>query len=131
MAHPAIAALDSALAQAGEDFILRRVIGSAPNQVNIDVTCRARIDAMTEKDLAAGIPATDLNIIMSPTQINDAQWPGGTTPALPPFNVDQRIPRAGGVDKVLIRGQPPRAVVFVDPKIVGGELVRINMRVSG
>lgn len=126
-----IAALDSALATAGEDIILRRVVGTAPNQVNIDVTCRARVDAASDTQLVAGIPATDLNIILSPTQINNAQWPGGSIPALPPFNLDQRVPRAGPTDKVLMRGQPPRAVAFSDPKFIDGELVRINLRVSG
>jgi hypothetical protein len=126
-----IAALDNALAQNGEDIILRRVVGIAPNQINVDVTCRARIDAATVQQVAAGIPATDFNIIMSPTQINNAQWPGGTVPALPPFNLDQKIPRAGVTDKVLMRGQPPRAVALVDPKFGGGEVVRIEMRVSG
>jgi hypothetical protein len=126
-----IAALDGALSATGEDVILRRTVGSAPNQVNIDVMCRARVNAVTDTQLVAGIPATDLNVIISPTQINNAQWPGGSVPALPPFNLDQRVPRAGPTDKVLMRGQPPKAVSFSDPKFINGELVRINMRVSG
>lgn len=126
-----VSALDDALAGYGEDVILRRVIGTAPNQANIDVTCRARVDAATVQQISAGIPATDLNVIISPTQINNAQWPGGTIPALPPFNLDQRVPRAGPSDKILMRGQAPKAVAFVDPKIINGELVRIHMRVTG
>jgi hypothetical protein len=126
-----IAALDAGLAAAGEDIILRRVVGTAPNQVSIDVICRARVDAVSAEQIAAGIPATDFNVIMSPAQINAAQWPGGTIPSLPPFDLDQRVPRAGLTDKVLLRGQPPRAISFADPKFIGGELVRINMRVSG
>jgi hypothetical protein len=126
-----ISALDNALAQAGEDIILVRYVGAAPNQTDVRVTCRARVDAATVQQIAAGIPATELNIVMSPTQINNAQWPGGQIPALPPFNLDQRIPRAGTTDKVLMRGQAPRAVTFADPKFIGGELVRINLRVSG
>jgi hypothetical protein len=126
-----IAALDGALARHGEDIILRRVVGTAPNQTNIDVICRARVDATTVQQIVANIPATDLNIIISPTQINNAQWPGGQTPALPPYNVDQRIPRAGNADKVLMRGQSPKAVAFVHPKFDNNELVRIEMRVTG
>ena len=126
-----IAALDDALAKRGEDIVLRRVIGTAPNQTNIDVVCKARVDAATVQQIVANIPATDLNITMSPTQINNAQWPGGQTPALPPFNLDQRIPRAGNSDKVIMRGQAPKAVVFVHPKFDGNELVRIEMRVTG
>lgn len=126
-----IASLDNALAEAGEDVILRRTVGTAPNQANIDVTCRAKVTAMSTQQIEAGIPATEMNVILSPTQINNAQWPGGSIPALPPFNVDQRIPRAGVTDKILMRGLPPKAITFVDPQIVGGELVRINMRVTG
>jgi hypothetical protein len=129
-----IASLDNALLQGKrEDIILRRTVGSAPNQINVDVACIAAVDAMTAEQLAAGIPATELNVILSPTQINNAQWPGGHVPALPPFNLDQRVPRAGVTDKVLLvtRGEAPRSVTFSDPKFVSGELVRINLRISG
>lgn len=128
-----IAALDSGLAVAGEDIILRRIVGTAPNQANIDVVCRARVDAATTQQIAAGISANELNVILSPTQINKAQWPGGQVPALPSFNVDQRVPRAGLTDKVILktRGDAPRAVTFSDPKFIDGELVRINLRISG
>lgn len=128
-----IAALDNALAETGEDVILRRVVGIAPNQVNIDVVCRAKVTGASVQEIAAGIPATSLNVILSPTQINDAQWPGGTIAALPPFNLDQRVPRAGVTDKILLkdRGDAPRAVTFSDPVFFDGELVRINLRISG
>ena len=126
-----IAALDDALAQVGEDVILRRIVGTSPNQINIDVTCRARVDAVTTAEIAAGLPATDLHVVISPTQINDAKWPGGTIAALPPFNVDQRVPRINGVDKMILRGQAPRTIAHVAPMFIDGELVRINLRVTG
>ncbi|SHJ70226.1 hypothetical protein SAMN05444159_1268 [Bradyrhizobium lablabi] len=125
-----IAALDDALAQAGEDIILRRVIGTAPNQVNIDVKCRARVNAATVQQLVAAIPATEMNVILSPTQINNAQWPGGHIPLQPPFDVDQRIPRVGGADKMIVRNVL-RSITFVDAKVINGELVRLDVRVSG
>lgn len=131
-AQELIAALDAALRDgAHEEIILRRVVGIGPNQVNIDVTCIARADAASTEQIAAGIPATDFNLILSPTQIKAAQWPGGSAPALPPFDLDQSIPRKGPTDKVLMRGQPPKAVDWVDAKFVGREVVRINMRVTG
>lgn len=126
-----IASLDSALAEAGEDIILRRVVGTAPNQVTVDVTCRARVDAIAYPASAEGPKDATFALIISPTQINDEQWPGGTVEALPPFNVDQRIPRVGGPDKILMRGENPRTIVFSDPKIIGGELVRIDLKVAG
>lgn len=125
-----IAALDIALAEYGEDFVLRRVVGSGANVANIDVTCRARIDAVTTEEIAAGLKATDLNVIFSPTQITNAQWPGVTVQIPPPFNVDPRFPRENGADKAIIRGVL-RQVAFVKPFVIGGELVRIEMRVSG
>lgn len=131
MASPLIAALDQALKLAGEDIILRRTVGKGDNQVNVDVTCRARVVAVSVEQLAAGIPATDLNLILSPSEINAAQWPGGQLPAVPPLNIDQRIPRAGVTDKIVMRGLAPKAITFVDPQIIGGELVRINMRIAG
>lgn len=126
-----IAALDNALAQVGEDMILRRVVGTVPNQVNIDVKCRATVNALTvQQQLVAGIAATELNVVISPTQINNAQWPGGHVPLQPPFDVDQRIPRVGGADKMIVRNVL-RSITFVDAKVIGGELVRIDARVSG
>jgi hypothetical protein len=117
-----VARLDAALLGYGEDIILRRVSGTAPNQTNVDVACRARVDAISVAQIVAGIPATDLNIIISPTQIVSANWPAvGSSP----------IPRMNGPDKVIMRGAAPRTIAFVDPKIINGELVRINMRVTG
>jgi hypothetical protein len=125
-----IADLDNALAQVGEDFILRRVIGQGAGVTNIDVVCRGRIDGVSVTEIAAGIKATDLNVIFSPTQINDARWPGGTIPIPAPFNVDPRVPRENGADKAIIRGKLYQ-VAFVKTFWPGGELSRIEMRVSG
>jgi hypothetical protein len=88
------------------------------------------VDVATTEQILAGITATDLNVIMSPTQINNAQWPGGQVPLLPPFDVDQRIPRINGPDKMIIRGAL-RTIAYCDPKFIGDELVRINLRVTG
>lgn len=128
-----ISALDNALAQDSEEITLRLVIGSGANVSNVDVKCRARVDTVSaEQMLVAGIVATDLNLIISPTQINNARWPGGQAPPNPPpFNPDPRIPRPNGPYKAIVRGVV-RSVAWVDPKFAGdGELVRLNMRVSG
>lgn len=125
-----ISALDNALASYGEDIILRRVVGTGANVTNIDVTCKARVNAATVQQIVAGISAAEMNVIFSPTQINNAQWPGGHIPLQPPFDVDQRIPRVGGADKMIVRNVL-RSVTFVDAKVINGELVRIDARVSG
>lgn len=129
--HYAIEALDRALAADGEDVILRRVVGSGDTAINVDVRCRARVDRVESAANAEGPKAQVFTLIMSPTQINEAQWPGGHVPALPPFDVDQRIPRENGPDKILMRGANPRTVTLSDPKIIDGELVRLNLRVTG
>ena len=126
-----IVALDRALALAGEDIILRRIFGIAPNQTAVDVKCRAKVMAISAEPTVAGIAVTTFEIIISPTQIKNAKWPGGMPPQLPPFDVDQSIPRAGITDKVLMRGLPPMDVLFVDPVMPDGEVVRINMKVKG
>lgn len=123
-----VAQLDNALVSYGEDIILRRIL---PDASTVDVTCRARVDAASAEQVAAGILATDLNIIISPTQISAAGWPGVASSGEAPFIVDQSIPRAGVTDKVLLRGLAPKAVAFVDTKIIGGVVVRHNLRVSG
>jgi hypothetical protein len=125
-----IASLDNALAGYGEDVTLIRYFGAAPNQADVRVVCRARVDAMSAEQIVAGVNATDLSVIFSPSEINANQWPGGHVPPQPPFEFDQRIPRAGGSDRMIVRGVM-RQISFVDPKIVGGELVRINIRVAG
>ena len=131
MSSDLIAALDNALARVGEDIILRRLFGTLPNQTAADVKCRAKVTAISAEPTIAGIAVTTFEIIISPTQIKNAKWPGGTTPQLPPFDVDQSIPRAGVTDKVLMRGLPPKDVFFVDPVMPDGEVVRINMKVKG
>lgn len=124
-----IDALDGALSKIGENMILRRPFGMGSNVQFVSVTCRARISAVTETQIAAGITQTELNFVISPTQINNAQWPGGHVEQLPPFDIDQRVPRAS-VDQVIARGKV-RKVTFVDPAFVNGELVRINGRIEG
>lgn len=122
-----IARLDHSLAQHGEWIILRRIVGTT-NAVNIDVKCRATVNDYAPEELVGGIMQTDSKVIMSPTQITDAQWPGGAAPLLPPFNVDPRVPRIN--DKVIAGGRI-RNISFVNPITVGDELVRIELRIAG
>ncbi len=123
------AALDAALATAGEDIVLRRQIASGSSIANIDVTCRARLDTVGTEEIAGTIAVSDLKVIMSPTEILAAQWPGGV-PVYPVSNVtDPRIPRI--TDFVVARGKQ-RQVKLVDPKFIGAEgWCRINMVVAG
>jgi hypothetical protein len=121
-----IAALDDALMQAAETVILRRKAGAS----HVDVTCPARVDAISVQEIAAGINQTDLHVIISPTPLNNAQWTGALpTPLAAPFDVDPRIPLIGS-DKVIVENRL-RTVIFVALQSVENTLVRINMRVTG
>lgn len=120
-----IADLDAALADVGEPIKLR-----CNGDVADEVTCQAKVTAISREEIAAGIAETMLNVIMSPSEINAAQWPRTSRGQLkPPFDEDPRIPRVGK-DEAIVRGRA-RTVDFVDPLFVGGTLVRINMRVAG
>lgn len=125
-----IASLDEALATGpSEDVILRRRIGEPPNAAYVSVTCRARVDRIDNIQQPAGIRISEFTLIMSPTQINDAKWPGGTIPVPPPFDLDPRIPRENDTDEILMRGHNPRVIAVCDPKMEGREPVRFNLRV--
>lgn len=119
-----IAALDNSLTEVGEDFILRRIVSSAP----VDVTCRARVSAVNAAEIAAGISQTDLRLILSPTQINAAAWPGQSPPAAP-FDIDPSIPVPG--DSAIVQGRMRTVAAPVDVQSINGVTVRINMRVTG
>ena len=121
-----IAALDRALATAGgEEIVLRRRLG---DDVYATVTCIAKIDRIGGGESPAGIRLSEFSLIMSPTQINKAQWPGTGSSS---DGVDPRIPRENDTDDIIIRKQPPRVVTVSDPKYVAGELVRLNLRIAG
>jgi hypothetical protein len=120
-----IASLDAALLANGEDVILRRQVGERPNVVNIDIGVRAGVRSYQPHELVGDIKQTDSHVIISPTQIREAQWPGGS---LPNQKVDPSLPRMA--DRCIIAGRD-RAVEVVNPFYVNGELVRIEMRVLG
>lgn len=122
-----IAALDDALAEAGEDVVLRRVVGTGANKQNIDVEVRAivRNFRLREEDIGAGIVQGVLLASMSPTQIANAQWPGGVVPGQ---SIDPSHPRVD--DKILIKGRICN-ITAVESVAMGGEVVRYNLQVTG
>lgn len=114
-----IADLDVALAEDGEDIILRRITAG----VNTDVTCRAFVRGVSPEQLAAGVNQDNSNVIISPTEIIGAGWPGTTLIA-----GDARVPTSN--DWLVIAGRL-RKIGFVAPIYVAGELVRMDIRVTG
>lgn len=124
--RPEIADLDDALADYGTDVVLRRVSGTAPNQTNTDVTVRAAVRSYQPNELVGGINQTDSLVIISPTQIAAAGWPAGESAST--TVADPTLPRR--LDKMIIAGRA-RNIEVVDPIYLGGELVRIEIRVIG
>jgi hypothetical protein len=114
--------LDRSLAADGEDFTLRRVTGTT-SQTNTDVTCRGLVRAYTPEELTPTVIQGDSRIILSPTQIEAASWPGVSAGAL-----DARVPRRG--DKALVQGRV-RNIEAAAPIYLDGILVRIELQVRG
>lgn len=114
-----IATLDEVLAEYGEDVVLRRVTSG----VNNDITCRASVRAVSPEQLMAGVKQDNSNVIISPTEIIDNGWPGTASDVS-----DVRVPNTN--DWLVIAGRP-RKIEFVAPIYVAGELVRMDIRVTG
>lgn len=123
-----IAALDNALQRAGEDVVLRRFAGKAPNAVNVDVTVRATVRTVSADQVVGTIVQNDLNVVISPSQIMAGQWPGGLRDGAVQSAADPRIPRA--TDFMVIQGRQ-RQVRVSKPIFVGGVWVRTDMVVAG
>lgn len=127
LSNNCIDALDRALAKAGQTIVLRRQYGQAPNVVNVDspaIPAAAR--SPSNEELAAGYAQTDSVVILSPTGIADAQWPGGELPSA--TVADPSMPRRN--DKAIIDGRI-RNVELVKPFVIDSDLVRLELRVLG
>lgn len=122
-----VAALDADLAIVGEDIVLRRTYGQAPRTNYVDVPMRASVRSYSPVELVGGINQTDSKVIISPTDIAQAQWPGGELPSA--TVVDPHLPRI--TDSIIIAGRK-RSIAVVDP-IYGkdNELLRIELRALG
>jgi hypothetical protein len=123
----AIAALDRALGEAGEDVALRRIVGTGANTANVDVTCRALVRSVKPEEIVGTIVQTDQMVILSPSDIDRAQWPGGQ-PDTPGLKPDARIPRVN--DKVVVQSKV-RNITLAKPIVMEGVLVRVELIAGG
>lgn len=119
-----IARLDRALADKGETVRLQRLTGT--QQIAFEVECAAFIRGYQPADLIAGsgITQQDVKVILSPTEIERAQWPGGQ----PQTTGDKRVPARN--DRIIRNGRP-LTVQAATGLYVGGELVRIECQARG
>ena len=119
----AIMSLDRALAESSEDIVLMRV--DDDNSILAQVTCRARVDRTSSDEQPAGIARSGFDLVISPTPLLAGGWPDGD-----PANI---VPLENAGDRVAFVDTPDqrRTVVKADPKRIGSQVVRINLRISG
>lgn len=122
-----IAALDRSLAIAGEPATLRRTVGSA-NQADFDVAVTAHVRGYKGDELTGAIEQHDLKVIISPTEIIAAGWPGPSSVHASEAGIDKRVPKRG--DTVIIAGRTYN-VESAAPMRMAGTLVRIELQVRG
>jgi hypothetical protein len=112
-----IDALDRALVISGSPITLR-----CPPST--DVECRAMVRGYASNELVDGITQQDSMVIISPTPINSAGWPG----LVASDNRDIRIPNKNRGDIVIINGRHRKVQAGVGV-YMGDTLVRIEMQV--
>jgi hypothetical protein len=119
----AIATLDRHLQLKGEDILLRRTVGSNTT----DVACRAKVSGYQPQEIVSGsgLMQGDSQVIISPTQIIAAGWPGD---AASQVVGDSRIPKSGDFAIISERRRTVKAAV---PIYMANVLVRIVMTVGG
>lgn len=121
-----IARLDASLARRGEDVVLRRATLAAGNVlIPFDATVRGFVRGYEPAEITGTIIQGDTKVIVSPTDIDAAGWPG---PTVGTVVGDRRVPRKG--DVVVVQGAP-RQVQAAAPKYVMGTLVRIEIQARG
>ncbi|MGV2188763.1 hypothetical protein ACQZ4Q_08105 [Agrobacterium vitis] len=123
-----ITALDDAVRRAGENVVLRRTVKRGGADVVVEVTCRAAVRAVSADQIIGTITQKDLNVILSPTQILSADWPGQNDSITSGNAVDQHLPKE--TDKMVVQGKE-RQVRSAKPIYVGGVWVRMDMVVAG
>jgi hypothetical protein len=116
------AALDRALAKAGEDAVLQRLLGE--DLVPVSVTLRASIRDYQPVEIAGGVglQAGDSKLVISTTEIDAAGWPGADPEAQTPG--DPRILREG--DRIIVEGKTRVVLAGWPAPRIAGELIRIE-----
>lgn len=123
-----IAFLDEKLAQYGETVVLRRTVKRAGSPVDSDVDVRAAVRAVGAEQIAGTIIQTDLKLILSPTQITTASWPGANENVVVGDTTNQSLPDI--TDTVIVQGVS-RQIKQARPFFVGGVWVRSELVVGG
>lgn len=128
--------LDRWIARHGEPMELVRTVGTSTRTTN-RVNCRGIVKTFGVEQLIGGLTQTNYLVILSPTDLRKAQWPGGRGPAtvaggnLPSGTTppkDYVIPMIS--DSVVFRNKS-NAIGTVNAIYDGDELIRIELKVTG
>lgn len=119
-----IAGLDDALREAGQTVTLRRLVGTT-SQTPYDIVLPAHVRGYAPNEIVGGIRQGDSKVIVSPSPIAAAGWPGAGSAT---DGTDARMPRMG--DKVITQGRT-RNVEAAVPIYAADTLVRIELQVRG
>jgi hypothetical protein len=125
----AISQLDRMIARNGEAVTLVRPTTAAGGvKIPVSVVVNAIVRGYQAKELiqGSGIQVGDSRVIISPSQINAKQWPGGYVSS-PTTQGDMRVPK-GNIDQMIVAGKT-RQVIAASPTYLAGELVRIDVTV--
>lgn len=114
----AIDMLERQIAKNGQTVTLRRLPST-------DITLRASVRSSTATELVAGLSQGESLVIVSPTQIDAASWPGTQEAG----KADIRVPSKNRGDIVVVNNQP-RAVQNANPFYIDDRLVRIEILVK-
>lgn len=120
-----IAALDNALAAAGEDVVLISVVGPKDERL---VNCRAFVTSPTATEIAAGVMQDIVYVTISQTEIKKHGWPNLPIRGARPYIPDPQVPVIN--NKLIVQGRR-RNIEFVEARTMSGVVVRINMRAIG
>ena len=126
-----LAQLDRRLEQRGEAISLRKRTQAGSTTSWNDCTVPAIIRALTREELIGGITQQNFFMIISPTHIIRAQWPGGRPAPVGGSLIaptDPRIPIVN--DQVIFRGRTT-GIQRVAPIFDSGECIRIELSVIG
>jgi hypothetical protein len=120
-------ALDRALDRNHRLITIRRVVGQSPNAIVIDaVDVRAAINNYEPEDLVGDIQQGTSKVIMSPTDLERQQWPGG----LPPTAKEKdRYPLNG--DLAIVDGKARKINGDAELFKIGAEVVRLEFDILG
>ncbi|QIG92884.1 hypothetical protein [Bradyrhizobium sp. 6(2017)] len=130
MKNAHLARLDRQLRLRGEAVQLQRQVGTTTQSLT-KADVRGVVKTLGIQQLIGGISQTNYTVIISPTDLRRAGWPGAITAAIPSglvSNKDNAIPTIS--DKMWFRGAI-KTISRADAIYDGDECVRIELTCTG